>query len=78
MQAFENLKLALEAANMTLEHLVKINLFLTDIANLETLRRIRDGFINRETPPSSTLVGVVALALPGGLFEVDAVAVAPE
>jgi len=78
MQAFENLKLALEAANMTFEHLVKINLFLTDMAHLQTLRQVRDGFINCENPPSSTLVGVVALAIPGALFEVDAVAVAPE
>jgi len=77
-QAFENLKLALEAADMTLEHLVKINLFLTDRANLQTMRQVRDQFINRANPPSSTLIGVVALALPGALFEVDAVAVAPE
>ena len=77
MQAFENLRLALEAVDMTFEHLVKINLFLTDIAHLQTLRQVRDGFINREPPPSSTLVGVVALAIPGALFEVDAVAVAP-
>ena len=77
-QAFGNLKLALEAANMTFEHLVKINLYLTDMAYLQTLRQVRDRFINRESPPSSTLIGVVALALPGALFEVDAVAVAPE
>ena len=78
MQAFENLKLAIQAANMTFEHLVKINLFLTDMAHIQMMRQVRDRFINRETPPSSTLIGVAALAVPGAMFEVDAVAVAPE
>ncbi len=77
-QAFENLSLALEAVSMTLEHLVKINLYLTDMTHLAAMRKVRDLFLSGENRPSSTLVGVAALALAGALFEVDAVAVALE
>ncbi|HEU5434431.1 MAG TPA: RidA family protein, partial [Thermomicrobiales bacterium] len=56
---------------------VKVQLFVTDVANLPALRTIRDEFIDTAHPPTSTLVQVAALFHPDVLFEVDAVAVAP-
>jgi reactive intermediate/imine deaminase len=77
-QAFENVRRGLEAAGLTFAHVVKIQMFLTDIANLPAIRDIRDEFVNTANPPASTTVQVAALFHPDVLFEVDAIAYAPE
>ena len=75
VQAFENLKAALEACGAGFESLVKITNYLVDIeVNMGTFREVRDRYLV-QPPPASTTVGVPALARPGGLFEIDAVAV---
>ena len=75
VQAFENLKAALEACGAGFESLVKITNYLVDIeVNMATFREVRDRYLV-QPPPASTTVGVPALARPGGLFEFDAVAV---
>jgi enamine deaminase RidA (YjgF/YER057c/UK114 family) len=76
-QAFENVRLALESVGLTFAHVVKIQMFLTDIANLPAIRDIRDEFVNTEQPPASTTVQVAALFHPDVLFEIDAIAYAP-
>lgn len=75
-QAFENVRLALEAAGMTFSDVVKMQFFLTDIANLPQVRGIRDEYINTDQPPASTSVQVVALYRPEVMFEMDVVAMA--
>ncbi len=77
-QVFSNIQAGLEAVGLNFSHVVKINLFVLDVANLPTLRRVRDEFVNLEHPPASTLVSVAALFRPEFLFEADAIAVAPE
>jgi enamine deaminase RidA (YjgF/YER057c/UK114 family) len=74
VQAFENLKAALEAVGANFGHLVKINNYLVDIEhNMLAFREVRDRYL--VAPPSaSTTIGVPALARPGGLFEIEAVA----
>ena len=47
-QSFENVRLALEAVGMTFNDVVKMQFFLTDIANLPQVRGIRDEYINTE------------------------------
>ena len=74
-QAFENVRLALEAVDMTFANVVKMQFFLTDIANLPLVRDIRDSYVNTAAPPASTSVQVVALFRPDVLFEMDAVAI---
>jgi enamine deaminase RidA (YjgF/YER057c/UK114 family) len=76
-QAFENVRLGLEAVGLTFAHVVKIQMFLTDIANLPAIRDIRDEFVNTDEPPASTTVEVSALFHPDVLFEIDAIAYAP-
>jgi enamine deaminase RidA (YjgF/YER057c/UK114 family) len=76
-QAFENVRLGLEFVGLTFAHVVKIQMFLTDIANLPAIRDIRDEFVNTEQPPASTTVQVAALFHPDVLFEIDAIAYAP-
>jgi enamine deaminase RidA (YjgF/YER057c/UK114 family) len=77
-QTFSNIKAGLEAVGLNFSHVVKINLFVLDVSNLPTLRRVRDEFVNLEHPPASTLVQVAALFRPEFLFEADAIAVAPD
>ncbi len=78
VQAFENLKAALEAVGAGFEHLVKINNYLIDIErNMAAFREIRDRYLVNACLPASTTIGVPALARPGGLFEIEAIAALP-
>ncbi len=76
--AFENMTLALKAAGASWADVVKINNFLVGIeANMAAFREVRDRYLNTKAPPASTTIGVPALARPGGLFEIEAIAVLP-
>jgi enamine deaminase RidA (YjgF/YER057c/UK114 family) len=78
VQAFENMTLALKAAGARWRDVVKINNFLVNIeGNMSTFREVRDLYLNTQAPPASTTIGVPALARPGGLFEIEAIAVLP-
>ena len=70
---FSALKAQVEAAGGTLENVVKLTTYLVDIRHRTELVPVRRDF--GEKAPASTLVGVTALALPGWLIEVEAVAV---
>jgi enamine deaminase RidA (YjgF/YER057c/UK114 family) len=76
-KAFENLKAALVAAGAGFKDVVKINNYLTDMSHMPIFREVRDEFLNRAAPPASTTVGISALARPGALFEIEAIAVLP-
>jgi enamine deaminase RidA (YjgF/YER057c/UK114 family) len=78
-QAFDNLKNALAAVDAGFEHVVKLNNYLTNIrAHLPIYREVRDAYVNTANPPASTTVQVGELAIPGALYEVEAiVALAP-
>ncbi|MES5818615.1 Rid family hydrolase [Streptomyces sp. RG80] len=76
--AFDRLGAALAGAGLGFEHVVRLGTFVVDhdLAKLETLgKALHTRFGDRL--PAQTLSGVAALALPGMLFEVDAVAVRP-
>ncbi|HZR14635.1 MAG TPA: RidA family protein [Acidimicrobiia bacterium] len=73
-QVFENLRAVLEQAGAGLDAIVKLTVFLTDIGKLRDFGRIKAGFI-AGPQPASTAVGVTALALPGMMIEVEAIAV---
>jgi reactive intermediate/imine deaminase len=74
-QVFENLKNALEAASATFKDVVKLNYYVIDMKQIQTLRDVRNGYINTEAPPASTLVEVRRLARDEFLIEVEAIAV---
>lgn len=76
-RAFTNVQSALAAVGLTFAHVVKLEMFLTDISHLPLIRDVRDEFVNTANPPASTTVQVAALFRPEVLFEVSAVAVAP-
>lgn len=73
---FEHLSQCLKLAGAKWEDVVKINYFISDMANTGELRRIRAQYLNMENPPAATLVQVVLS--PGLLLEVEAVAIIPD
>jgi reactive intermediate/imine deaminase len=73
-QVFENLKSALAASGATLDHVVKITVFMTDVSGLQTFREVRDAYFTSRHPASS-LVQVSSLVRPELLIEIEAVAV---
>ena len=77
-QAFENLKLALAAAGASFDHVVKVTVYFTEMANLQTYFEVRDRYVNTKAPPASTAVQISKLARDGALFEIEAIAVVPE
>jgi enamine deaminase RidA (YjgF/YER057c/UK114 family) len=78
-QVFSNLKSALAAAGATPNDLIKLNYYVVGLNHdkLVAIRSVRDGFINKERPPTSTLAGVQALFRDDAMIEVEAVAVVP-
>lgn len=76
--AFENTGRALRAAGAAWPNVVKLTLYVVEISELATIRRVRDEFINLASPPTSSLVEVSALFHPDVLLEVEAVAFLPD
>src|SRR5690606_13540529 len=72
-QAFRNLAAVTEAAGGSLEHCVKLTLFLTDLADFPRVNDIMQKHFTAPYPARST-VGVASLPR-GALFEVEAIMV---
>jgi len=75
VKAFENLRAALADVGATFKDVVKINNYLTNMSHMGIFREVRDRFLNAKAPPASTTVAISQLARPGGLFEIEAIAV---
>jgi enamine deaminase RidA (YjgF/YER057c/UK114 family) len=74
---FEKVGDALAAAGAGWPDVVKLTLFVVDVAELATVRAVRDEFVDTERPPTSSLVRVAGLVRPDLLIEVEAVAWRP-
>ncbi len=73
--AFRNLLAILGSAGMGPHDLVKITVFLTRSEDIGLYRKVRDRMLAGATP-ASTLLVIAALADPGWLVEIEAVAAA--
>ena len=73
-QVFENLKLALAAVGATFDNVVKVNTYVTDMSQIQTLREIRAKYYGKNAP-ASTLVEITKLANPDLMIEIEAIAV---
>ena len=71
--AFRNVLAILNAAGMGPHDLVKVTVFLTRAGDVGLYRQVRDRMLAGATP-ASTLLVVAALADPGWLVEIEAVA----
>jgi 2-iminobutanoate/2-iminopropanoate deaminase len=74
-QAFRNLARVLEAGGSSLERVVKVTIFLTDMTNFGKIVELRRRWFTSPYP-ADTIVEVRSLALPELEFEIEAIAVA--
>lgn len=76
-QVMQNLGTALAAAGSSFDDVVKITTFIVDFQpeHRAIVSGVRSRYLPAENPPASTLLGVSALAAPGWLIEIEAVAV---
>ena len=78
-QAFENVKIALEAAHARTDQVVSMNVYIVGYteADLEELAHCTAAYFPPDRLPASTLVPVPRLARNELLFEIDVTAVIP-
>ena len=72
-RVFENIRKIVEAGGGTMDDVVKLTVFVTDVRYREPYGEVRSEFFG-PNPPASTLVQVANLAVPGALIEIEAVA----
>jgi 2-iminobutanoate/2-iminopropanoate deaminase len=77
-QAFQNIKSIVESSGGNMNNVVKLGYFLLDVGQVQTLRSIRDKFVNIKNPPASTLVQVSKLFRDDILIEIEATAIIPK
>jgi len=70
-QVFDNLAAVAAAAGGTLDDIVKLNVFLTDLGNFQTVNEIMADYFS-EPYPARAAIGVAALPRDAGV-EMDAV-----
>lgn len=76
-QVFRNLEVALRSAGCTAANLVKLTVFVRDMANLAAYREARNRFFATVMPPAApaiTLIEVSKLYGPDFLIEIEAIA----
>ena len=74
-QVFQNIQKCLEAAGATFDHVVKLNVYSTDLdAHIEFISKVRKEYFPKE-PVASTTVQVGRLVHPDWLVEIEAIAV---
>jgi reactive intermediate/imine deaminase len=74
-QTFRNLERVLEAGGASLDRVVKVTIFLTDMRNFPKIVELRGKWFTAPYP-ADTIVEVTALALPELEIEIEAIAVA--
>lgn len=75
LQIFENIKAILESCGASLNDIVKLGVFITDISQTAGYREVRDQYINLATPPASTLLEVKGLFRADIFIEIEVTAV---
>ncbi len=76
VRVFENLNAVAQAAGGTLQDVVKLNVFLTDLAHFPLVNEVMARYF-KQPYPARAAVGVAALPK-GAMVEMDAVMVLPE
>ena len=75
-KVFENIGVILERAGCTFADVAKVTVYLTDVDDRPKINPVRQEVFG-DARPASTLVEVSALAVPGALIEIEAVAAIP-
>ena len=70
----QNIKTVLDHAGASLEDVIRLGIFITDMENFPSFVNMLGEYFSGEKP-ANTVLGVSSLALPGLLIEVEAIAV---
>ena len=70
---FQSLERTLAAAGSDLSKVIKVTIFLTDMANFEKIVDLRGKWFT-EPYPADTIIEVTSLALPELMIEIEAIA----
>lgn len=76
-QVFSNLARVLKAGGADLRDVVKVTIYLTDMANFPKIVQLRARYFSKPYP-ADTIVEVSSLALPELMIEIEAIAVRSE
>ncbi len=82
--ALEKIRLALEEAGSSLEHIVKMTIYLREMSDYQAMRDAEFAYYQEycpslvEDPPASTVVQVISLSKPNMLVEFDAIALSAD
>ena len=71
-QVFKNLETVLAAAGLTMNNVIKVNVYLTSIANFSAMNQVYQGWFSQPYPARTT-VGVAELPL-DALVEIEFIA----
>ncbi len=74
-QTFENLQAVLAAAGSGLDRIIKVTIYLTDMAQFPKIVELRQRWLTAPYP-ADTIVEVKSLALPELMIEIEAIALA--
>ena len=77
-QVFINIKKIITELGGTMDNLVKVTNYVLDVSQVQTLRDIRNKYINVKNPPASTLAQVSKLFRDDILVEIEATAIIPK
>ena len=75
-QVLDNVGAVLHSAGASFDDVVRVGVYVRDMADREAINMVRRRYFG-DARPASTLVEVSALAHPGALVEIDAVALLP-
>jgi enamine deaminase RidA (YjgF/YER057c/UK114 family) len=75
-QVCENLKRALQAAGGSLADVVRVDVFIKEMAAFDRIHAVRREYFG-PNPPASTMVAISAFTHPDMLIEINAIAVLP-
>ena len=75
-QVLDNVGAVLHSAGATFDDVVRVGVYVRDMADRERINTVRRRYFD-DSRPASTLVEVSALAHPGALVEIEAVALLP-
>ncbi|UPY38663.1 RidA family protein [Sediminicoccus sp. KRV36] len=71
-KVFENMAAVLAAAGARFEDVLKVTVFVTDVADRVAINAVRKRWFGA-VRPASTLVGIAAFTIPGMKLEIEAV-----